>query len=100
MIDEEFESIELLRLKYRKRDQIIHAAKLVPLPEIRSPVFNFQKFQGSDKSTTELCRKHWNVINDEELGSRKLLELKYRSGDQIILTFYKTGSPRNYVPLT
>ena len=45
-------------------------------PEIRSPVFDFKKFQDSGKSTTELCRKRWNVMNDEELGSRKLLKLK------------------------
>ena len=32
-------------------------------------------------------------MNDKEFGSRKLLKLKYRSGEQIIKTFYKIGSP-------
>ena len=31
-------------------------------------------------------------MNDEEFGSRKLLKLKYRRGDQIIQTFCKIGS--------
>ena len=26
----------------------------------------------------------WNLMNDEEFGSKKLLKLKYRRGDQII----------------
>ena len=32
-------------------------------------------------------------MNDEEFGSRKLLRLKYRRGDQIIQRFCKIGSP-------
>ena len=30
-------------------------------------------------------------MNDEEFGSKKLLKLKYRRGDQIIQTFCKIG---------
>ena len=58
-------------------------------PVIRSPLFNLYKFQDSEKSTPQSCRMHWNVINDDEFGSIKLLKLKYRRGDQIIQTFCK-----------
>ena len=30
-------------------------------------------------------------MNDEKFGSRKLLKLKYKKGEQIIQTFYKIG---------
>ena len=33
-------------------------------------------------------------MNDEELGSKELLRLKYRRGGQIIQTFCKIGSPQ------
>ena len=79
-------------------------------PEIRSPLFNLQKIQDYEKITPELCRMHWNVMNDEEILYLKLLKLKYRMGNQIIQTFCKIGSPlrppspppppRNYVPLS
>ena len=58
--------------------------------EIKSPSFNLQKFQGSEKSTNESYKMHWNLMNDEKFGSRKLLNLKYRRGDQIIQAFWKT----------
>ena len=32
-------------------------------------------------------------MNDKEFGSKKLLKLKCRRGDQIIQTFCKIGSP-------
>ena len=67
-------------------------------PEISSPLFNLYKFQDSSKSTPESCRIHWNAMNDEEFGSRKLLKLKYRRGDQIIQTFCKIGSPQKLGP--
>ena len=38
---------------------------------------------------------HWNLMNDEEVGFRKLLKLKYRRGDQIIQTLCKLIPPRN-----
>ena len=41
---------------------------------------------------------HWNVINDDEFWSIKLLNLKYRRVDQIIQTFCKTGSPQKLGP--
>ena len=37
-------------------------------------------------------------MNDDEFGSIKLLKLKYRSGDQIIWTFCKIGSPQKLGP--
>ena len=36
---------------------------------------------------------HWNLMDDEEFGSLKLLKLKYRMGDQMIQTFFSIGSP-------
>ena len=67
-------------------------------PEIRSPLFDFRKFQDSEKSTPESSRIHWNVMNDEELGSIELLRLKCRRGDQIIQTFCKIGTPEKLGP--
>ena len=69
-------------------------------PEIRSPLFYFQKFQDSEKSTPESCTIHWNSMNDEEFGSIELLRLKYRREDQIIQTFCKIGSPQKLGPLS
>ena len=37
-------------------------------------------------------------MHDEEFGSIELLRLKYRRGDQIIQTFFKTGSPQKLNP--
>ena len=41
-------------------------------PEITSPLFNLQKFQNSEKSTPQPCRMHFDLMNDDEIGSRKL----------------------------
>ena len=68
-------------------------------PEIRSPLCNLEKFQGSEKITPNSCRNVWNLMNDKELGSRKLSKLKYRRGDQIIQTFCKIGSSEITSPL-
>ena len=37
---------------------------------------------------------HWNLKNDEEIGSLKLLNLKYRRWEQIIQPFCRIGSPQ------
>ena len=66
--------------------------------EIRSPLFNFQKFEDSKKSTPEPCTMHWNLMNADEFGARKLFKLNYRRGDQIIETFAKLVPLRNQVP--
>ena len=44
-------------------------------PEISSTFFNLQKFQDCEKTTPESCRMHWNMMNDDKFGSRKLLKL-------------------------
>ena len=67
--------------------------------EIRSPLFNLQKFQDSEKSLPDSCRMDWNLMNDKEFGSIELLKLKYRRGDQIIQRFCKIGSPQKLCPL-
>ena len=95
MNDREFGSRKLLKLKYRRGDQIIQTfCKIGFPPEIRSPLFDLEKFHNSSKSSPEWCRIDWNAMNDEDIGSRKLLKLKYRKGDQIIQTFCKIGSPQ------
>ena len=38
---------------------------------------------------------HWNLMNDKEYGSIKLLKLKYRMGDQVVQLLCKIGSARN-----
>ena len=37
---------------------------------------------------------HWNLMNDDELGSFKFLKLKYRRGDETIQLLCRIGSPR------
>ena len=37
-------------------------------------------------------------MNDEEFRSIELLRFKYKRGDQIIQTFFKTGSPQKLDP--
>ena len=95
MNDKEFGSFKFLKLKYRKRDQIIQLFCRIGSPpqEIRFPFFNLKKVLKTEKSTAESCRIHWNLINDKEFGSFKFLELKYRRGDQIILPFCRAGPP-------
>ena len=60
---------------------------------IRSPFFNFWKLLKSNESTPESCRIYWNLMNDIEFGSVKLLKLKYKRGDQIIQLFCGIGFP-------
>ena len=66
--------------------------------EIRSPLSDFLKFQGSEKNTPESCRIRWNGMNNKEFGSGKPWKLKYRSDDQIIQTFCKIGYPKKLDP--
>ena len=37
-------------------------------------------------------------MSDYEFGSKRLLKLKYRTGDKIIQTFCKIGSPQKLGP--
>ena len=41
---------------------------------------------------------HWNLMNDEEFVSLKLLKLQPRRGDQMIQLFFKIGSPQKLDP--
>ena len=57
MNDEEFGSRKLLKLKYRRGDQIIQTfCKIGSSPEIRSPLFNLRKFQDSEEILPNSCR--------------------------------------------
>ena len=99
MNEEEFESKKLLKLKYRREDQIIQTfCKIIFPPEIRSPLLSFEKFHNSGKILPDSWRMKWNLINDEEFGSKNLLKLKNRRGDQITQTFYKIGSRQKLGP--
>ena len=94
MNDKEFLSLKVLKMKYRRVDQIIQPlCRIGSHQEIRSPFFNFWKLLKSSKSTPESCRIYWNLMNDIEFGSVKLLKLKYRKGDQIIQLFCGIGFP-------
>ena len=58
-------------------DQIIQTfCKFGSPPEIGSPLFNFYKVENPERSTPESYKMHWNLRNDEEFGSKKLLKLK------------------------
>ena len=93
--DEEFGWLKFLKLKYKRGDQIIQPFCGIGSPqEIRSPIFNFRKFEQTEKSTADSCRMHWNLPDHEEFGSLKLLKLKYRTGDQIIQPFCRIRSPQ------
>ena len=58
MNHEEFESRKVLKLKYKREDEIIDFLQNWFPPEIRSPLFNMKKFQGSEKNTPQSCRMH------------------------------------------
>ena len=84
MSDGEFESLKLLKLKYRRGDQIFQRFCRISFPqEIRAPLFNLREFEKSEKITPGSCIVHWNLMNDEEFTSLKLLKLKYQTGDHI-----------------
>ena len=95
--DEEFGRLKFSKLKYRRGDQIVQPFCRIGSPqEIRSPLFNFRKFEKTEKSTAESCRMHWNLLDDEEFGWLKFLKLKYTRGDQIIQPFSRIGSPKKF----
>ena len=95
MNDDEFGFLKLLKLKYRRVDQIIQLFCRIGSPEeIRCPLFNLVSFQKAEKSTTASSSMHWNLMNNEECGSFKLLKLKYRWGEEIIELFCRIGFPQ------
>ena len=82
-----------LQYLYRRGYQtILPCCRIGSLEEIRSPLFKFQKFEKCEKSTAELCRIHWNLMNDEEFWALKFLKSKYRMRDQTIQPFWKIGA--------
>ena len=84
MSDKEFESLKLLKLKYRRGDQIFQRFCRISFPqEIRAPLFNLQEFEKPEKITPGSCIVHWNLMNDEEFASLKLLKLKYQTRNHI-----------------
>ena len=93
MNDKEFGCFKLLKLKCRKGDQIIQAFyRIGSRQEIRSFLIKLMNFQKGEKSTAKSCRMNWNLMNDKEFGSFKLVKLKYKKGDQIIQSFCRIGS--------
>ena len=77
MNDKGFGSLKLLKSKYRRQDQIIlQFWSIVSPQETRPPLFNFWKFEKSEKSTPESCRMHLNLKYEKESGFLKLLKLK------------------------
>ena len=71
---DDFASRKLLLLKYNSDDQIIQNFYKIGPPRNSSSLFYLQKFQDSEKSTPELCKVHWNLMDDDELESTKLLK--------------------------
>ena len=99
MNDKEFGSVELLRVKYRRGDEITQTfCKIGSTQKLGPPLFNLYQFENPERTTPESYKMHWNLINDEEFGSKNLLKLKNRRGDQIIQTFCKIGSPQKLGP--
>ena len=63
-------------------------------PEISSPLFNLQKFQKSEKGSSESFGMNWNLMNGKKFGSLKLSKFKCRTGYQLIQIFCRIGSPQ------
>ena len=101
MNHEKFGSKKLLKLKYRTGDQIIQIFyQIGPPQKLHPPLANLYKFEHPEWSTPESYKMHWNLINDKEFGSTKLLKLTYRMKDQIIQTLCKIGSYQKLGPPT
>ena len=99
MNDDGFGSIKLLKLKYRTGDQIFQTFCKIGSPQrLGPPLFNLYKFQDYAKSTLESSRMYWNLMNEGEIVSIKLLKLKYRSGEKIIDTFCLITSNKKLGP--
>ena len=96
MNDNELGSFKFLKLKYRRGgDQIIQIFCRTGSPqEIRTPIFNFRKFQKPEKKTGDSYRMHSDPMNVQKFGSFKFLKLKYRRRDQTIQLFWRIASPK------
>ena len=125
MNDYEFWSMKLLKLKYRRRDEIIQNLCKIGSPQklglpslicrnfktLRKVLLNYAETfkieiqnRGPNKSDVLNLEYHAECIeilmNDYDFGSMKLLKLKQRRGDQIIQNFCKIGSPQKLGPLS
>ena len=97
----EFGSTKLLKLKYRRGDQIIQTFCIIGSPQkLGPPSLICRNFKSLTKESSESYRTHGNLMNDEEFVSLKVLKLKYRRGDQIIQLFLRSAwfLPRNQAP--
>ena len=98
LISNEWETIwvhKFSKIEVQNGDQITETFCKIGSPQKSGPLlFNLKKFEDSEKSTPILCRMHWDLMNDNEFGSRKLFKFNYRRGDQIIESFCKIGSPQ------
>ena len=75
--DKQFGSFKLLKLKYRRGEQIIQPFCRIVSPKIKDPtLLNLWKFQNSENSTPESYIMHWDLMNDHEFGYLTLLKLK------------------------
>ena len=84
MTDEEFGSLKLLKLKYRRENQIIQPfCRIGSPPRNQVPPLKFQEIFRNMRSTAESSRIQSNLMNDEEFKSFSFLKLKYSRGDQI-----------------
>ena len=93
--DKEFGSFKFFNSKYRREGPLIQQlGRIGSTQEIRSPILTLRKFWKLEKRTGEWCRMHWNLMNDAEFPSFKFLNLKFRTGDQIILPFCRIGFPQ------
>ena len=76
MNDKQFGSLKLLKLKYRSEDHIIQPfCRIGSAQKTRSSLFNLRKFSKFEKTAPEPCRMLWNLMNDQEFGTLKLLKL-------------------------
>ena len=77
MNDKQFGSLKLLKLKYRSEDHIIQPfCRIGSAQKTRSSLFNLRKFSKFEKTAPEPSRMLWNLMNDQEFGTLKLLKLK------------------------
>ena len=93
--DEEFGFFKFLNMKYRRGNQLT-SAELIPNKKLGRSSLIWRNLKKLRKSTSESCKMHLNLMNDEEFVSFKFL--KYRKGEQIIQSFFRIGFPKKLCP--
>ena len=94
--DGEFESLILLKFKYRTGDQISQTFYKIGAPQKFGSLFLISgNFKKSEKGMSQSSKMHSNLINDEEFGSLKFLNLKHCRGDLKIQTVCRIVWPRS-----